>query len=130
MIFMVDVFADAINKIKVYETAGMRECVLPSTTIIKAVLNTMKDNGYISGFEEYEDGKFRKLKVALARKINDIGVIKPRHAVAISDLQKYEARHIPSKNFGIVIISTPSGIMTTKQAMEKKIGGRLLAYVY
>ncbi|MGD0511047.1 MAG: 30S ribosomal protein S8, partial [Candidatus Micrarchaeaceae archaeon] len=40
------------------------------------------------------------------------------------------SRYIPSKDFGILILTTPKGIMTNKEARENKIGGRLLAYVY
>jgi Ribosomal protein S8 len=64
VIFMVDVFADAINKIKVYENNGFDECEVSSTKLIRAVLEKMKDNNYISGFEEVKDGRFSKLKVS------------------------------------------------------------------
>ena len=32
--------------------------------------------------------------------------------------------------FGIILVSTPQGIMTHDQAKEKKTGGKLLAYCY
>ncbi len=127
---MVDIFADAINKIKVYENAGMYECVVPSTKLIKSVLETMKGNGYIKGYEEFKSGKFDSIRIALAKKINDIGVIKPRYPVSVEDLQRYETRYIPSKDFGIIIVSTPQGIMTNTDAKQKNTGGRLIAYVY
>lgn len=127
---MVDVFADAINKIKVYEDRGLYECVVPSTKLLRSVLAKMKESNYIGGFEEYTEGKFKMIKITLSKKINDIGVIKPRYPVTTLDYQKFESRYIPSINFGILIISTPEGVMTNKEAREKKIGGRLLAYVY
>ena len=127
---MVDVFADAINKIKVYENVGMYECVVPSTKLLRTVLTTMKENNYIKDYEEFRNGKFNALKITLSKRINDIGVIKPRYPVTLSDIQKYETRYIPSKDFGILIVSTPKGIMTNKEARENNIGGRLLAYVY
>ena len=71
----------------------------------------MKDNNYISGFEEVKDGRFSKLKVSLSKKINDIGVIKPRYAIKLDEFQKYETRFIPSKDFGVLILSTPKGIL-------------------
>ncbi len=127
---MVDVFADAINKIKVYENIGMYECIVPSTKLLRTVLATMKENNYVKDFDEFQDGKFKSIKVTLSKRINDIGVIKPRYPVTLSDIQKFETRYIPSKDFGILIVSTPHGIMTNKQAKEKRTGGRLLAYVY
>jgi small subunit ribosomal protein S8 len=127
---MVDIFADAINKIKVYESIGMYECNVPSTKLIRSVLQTMKENSYIKDFEEVKDGKFESIKVILSKKINDIGVIKPRYSVSVNGMQRYETRYIPSKDFGILIVSTPKGIMTNRDARSKRTGGRLIAYVY
>jgi small subunit ribosomal protein S8 len=39
-------------------------------------------------------------------------------------------RYLPAKEFGILIMTTPKGVMTHKQAKEENIGGILLAYVY
>ncbi len=125
-----DVFADALNKIKLYESLGKYECTVDSTKLIRSVLEALKAHNYIEGFEEYKEGKFKKIKIRMAKKINYLGAIKPRHAVGIDEYQKYEARYIPSKDFGILIVSTPQGIMTNREARAKRIGGRLLAYVY
>lgn len=127
---MVDVFADAINKIKTYESSGMYECVVPSTKLIRAVLETMKANKYVKDYEEFQNGKFTSIKITLSKRINDIGVIKPRYPVSLDGFQSYEMRYIPSKDFGILIVSTPKGIMTNRDAREQRVGGRLLAYVY
>ncbi len=127
---MVDVLADTINKIKVYESKGMYECDVPATKLIRAVLEKMKEKSYIAGFEEVKEGKFKKIRVKLSKKINDIGVIKPRYPVTLGTYQKFEERYIPSVNFGILIVSTSDGIMTNNEAKQKKVGGRLLAYVY
>jgi small subunit ribosomal protein S8 len=43
----------------------------------------------------------------LSNKINSIGVIKPRYSVHKETIQKYESRYIPSKDFGILILTTP-----------------------
>ncbi|MEM2568018.1 MAG: 30S ribosomal protein S8, partial [Candidatus Bathyarchaeia archaeon] len=37
---------------------------------------------------------------------------------------------LPSREVGLLIISTPRGVLSHKEAKEKGIGGRLLAYVY
>lgn len=127
---MPDLLADALNKIKVYENTGRAECTVASTRLVKNVLDTLKGNGYVTGIEEFTDGKFKRLRITLSKKINDIGVVKPRHAVTVDDYQKYETRYIPSRDFGMLIVSTPKGIMSNKDAKEKHFGGRLIAYVY
>ncbi len=128
--FMVDRVADAINVIKTHEHVGREECVVDSTNLTKAILDVMKRESYVKGYEEFTEGKARKLRVQLSNKINDIGVIKPRHAVKANEIQGYEMQYIPSRDFGMLIISTSQGLLTNKEAKVKDIGGRLVAYVY
>lgn len=127
---MVDIVADAINTIKVFENVGRDQCEVPATKLLFHILETMKQNGYIKDFQTVGEGKIKRIRITLAKKINDIGIIKPRYAVGIDDYQRYEQRFIPSRDFGILIVSTPEGIMTNRDAKTKRMGGRLLAYVY
>ena len=125
-----DTLADSLNAIKTHELAGIDECKLRSVKIVRNVLDVLKAHGYIKGYDLVKSGKFTMLNVKLAKKINDIGAIKPRFAVGVDDYQKYELRFIPSKSFGMLIVSTPEGIMTNSDAKARHLGGRLLAYVY
>lgn len=127
---MVDRFADAINQIKTDERIGRDECVLPSTKLMKAVLDLMKRESYIQDYEEFAEGKFKRLRIKLANRINNIGVVKPRFAVSYRAIQKYETRYIPSRDFGVLIVSTPMGVKTNREVRELHVGGRLIAYVY
>ena len=63
-------------------------------------------------------------------KVNSCGAIKPRFAVKTTEWNKWEQRYIPSRDFGLLIVSTPKGIMTNRDAKGKNTGGRLIAYVY
>ena len=130
MIFMVDRFSNSINTIKTHELVGKEECVLDSTKLIKAVLDAMIRESYIESYEEFSERHAKKLRVKLSKRINDIGVIKPRFSINKDMLQKYESRYVPSRDFGVLIISTPQGIMTSREIKDKNTGGRLLAYVY
>lgn len=125
-----DRFADAINQIKTNKHIGREGCVLHSTKLIKSVLEVMKKESYITDYEEFTEGKFKMIKLKLSNKINGIGVVKPRFAVSYKTIQKYEMRYVPSRDFGVLIISTSKGVMTNKDIKTEKIGGRLLAYVY
>jgi small subunit ribosomal protein S8 len=130
---MTDHLANALNTIKNNEIKGNVECVIkPSTKLLKNVLELLKKNDYIEDFEEFqtEVAGLKALKVKLAGKINECKAIKPRISIRYTELQKYEERFIPSKDVGLLIISTPKGIITNKQARQLKIGGVLIAYVY
>jgi small subunit ribosomal protein S8 len=125
-----DRLADAINTIKTNERIGRRECAVYSTKLTRAVLDVMQKNGYIEGYEEYTERYAHMLKVKLSRRINSIGVAKPRYSIGKADIQRYEERYIPSKDFGILVLSTPKGLLTNREARAEGTGGRLIAYVY
>ena len=125
-----DRLAEAINVIKTHERMGRAECIVNSTKLLKSVLATLKKETYVQDFEEFKDGKIMKIRIKLSNRINAMGVIKPRYAIKKDMIAKYEARYIPSKDFGILVLSTPQGLMTNREAREKMTGGRLVLNVY
>ncbi|MEM3399677.1 MAG: 30S ribosomal protein S8 [Candidatus Micrarchaeia archaeon] len=126
-----DPLADALNVIKTHEIAGISECTIrPASKLIREVLCIFQRCNYIGDFEFIDDGKSGSFKVQLLGNINNCGVIKPRFAVKKNEWVKWEQRYIPSKDFGLLIVSTPHGLMTNSEAKERGIGGRLIAYIY
>ncbi|MFA4907364.1 MAG: 30S ribosomal protein S8 [archaeon] len=128
---LVDPIADALTNLKNHENSAKRKCMIrPASKLLEKILGVMQENGYVASFERIEDGREGMLKVKLAGKINECRAIKPRHAVKKDGFEKYEKRYLPSKNMGIIIVSTSQGVMTHGKAKEKSVGGRLLAFVY
>ena len=127
---MVDRLADAINTIKNNERIGREHCVLYSTKLIRSVLDILKSEHYIESYEEFSERHAKMLKVKLTNRINSIGVIKPRLSVNANEIVEKESRYIPSRDFGILIISTSQGIMSSSEIKDKNLGGKLIAYVY
>lgn len=126
-----DPLANALSKIDNYEKGVKQKCLLkPVSKVIKRILQILKDNGYVGDFKEIYDSKGNSVKVNLMGTINRCGVIKPNHAVGKDDYEKFEKRYLPSKNVGLIIVSTSEGIMTNTEAKEKALGGKLLAYCY
>lgn len=128
---LMDPLANALTNMRNNETQGNKRCkIVPASKMIGRVLRTMQKEGYIGEFEFVDDNKAGQFIVELEGNINKCGVIKPRHAVKKDEFEKFEKRYLPSKAFGIMILTTPEGIMTHKEAKDKGIGGRLLAYIY
>ena len=90
----------------------------------------MQTSGYVGEIERNEDGRGGKFVVQLRGAINECGVVKPRHSVRRQEFDKWEGRYLPAQDFGLLILTTNSGIMHHKDAKENRIGGKLLAYVY
>lgn len=126
----VDYLADALNTIKTHETVGQRECTVKATKLIGRVLDLLKEHSYIEDFKFNENGRGGNYYVVLAGRINNCGVIKPRFPVKRHDWVKEEQQYIPGVGIGLLIVTTPLGIMTNSDAEKKHVGGRLLAYVY
>jgi len=125
-----DPLADALVTIKNAERVGKRECLTRASKVIKSVLKIMKDHGYIGAFEFIDDGKSGKFRVELKGKIIDVNVIKPRFSVKVEEFEKWEKRYLPAREVGLLILTTPKGIIDHKKARELHVGGKLLAFVY
>jgi small subunit ribosomal protein S8 len=50
--------------------------------------------------------------------------------VKSAKLVAWEHRYLPAVGVGTLIVSTPQGVMSHSEAQEKKLGGRLIGYVY
>jgi len=87
-------------------------------------------NGYIGEFEFIDDGRSGKFKIQLLGRVNKCGAVKPRFSVSADGFENWEKAFLPARDVGVLVVSTPLGVISHKEAKEKKVGGRLLAYVY
>lgn len=123
--------ADALVNMKNCEMVGKKECLIkPASKLTGGILKIMQKERYIGTFELIEDGKAGKYQVTLIGKINDCKAIKPRYAIKKDEFTKWEKRYLPSRNLGTLIISTPKGLMTHKEAKIIGTGGKLIAFFY
>lgn len=128
---MGDLISDALSNTLNCERIGKSQCIIrPVNDLLKKILAIMKAHGYIGEFEYVNDNKGGIIKISLVKKINKCGSIRPRFSVKKDSFEKFEKRFLPAKGFGILILSTPQGIMTHHEAKQKNIGGILLSYIY
>ncbi len=126
-----DPLADALTNIKNHEMVGKLELTIyPASKLLLKVLEIMQRHGYVKEFEFIDDGREGMVRVKLAGKITDCGAIKPRFPVKKDEWTKWEKQFLPARGIGILIVSTPEGLMTQYEAQEKGLGGVLIAYVY
>ena len=126
-----DNLSNALSNVLRDEKLGRPESTIkPSSKVIKKVFEIMNENRYVGNFEEIKNAKGNVLKLNLLGKINKCGVIKPRYKVKKDQFEKFEERYLLARDMGILIVSTPVGIITHTEAKKKNIGGRLLAYCY
>jgi small subunit ribosomal protein S8 len=126
-----DPLANALSLMKNAELRGKGIChIRPSSKLIGGILNLLREKGYISSFEFIDDGKAGAFEVTLKGTINNCGVIKPRYPVKRDELEKWEARYLPARDFGLLILTTTNGVLSHEEAKNQGIGGKVLAYIY
>ncbi len=126
-----DVLSDAMSSINNAVRAGNDYArISPTSNLVKNVLIELQQEGYIGVFELIEDGEGNEFKVEVTERINECQSIKPRFSMTNDEYAKWARRYLPARDFGELIVTTPQGVMTHKEAREKQIGGKLLGYVY
>ena len=126
-----DPLSDAFVRIFNAEQSGHYEVTLaPASKLLDNMLKIMQMSGYVGEYERQTNGRGDAFRVELVGSINRCGVIKPRHSVKRAEFDKWESRYLPARDIGLMIMTTNEGVMHHYDAKDKKIGGRLLAYVY
>lgn len=119
--------------VTLYNTEARRkgEClVYPTSKLGIEVLKTLQKDGYIGEFEHIEDKRGGKFKIKLLAKITKCGAISPRFKVKKDEFTFWEQQYLPSYDRGILLVTTNQGVMSHHDAVQKRIGGLLIGYVY
>ena len=122
---MKEIVTNALNCIMNAVKARKTICKVASSKLLVAILSIMKKEGYIKDYA----AEGHKVAIELSE-VNECRAIKPRFNVAVEDYDKYIRRFLPARDFGVLIVSTSKGLMTHKEAIEKNIGGSLIAYCF
>lgn len=94
------------------------------------VLRVLQKYGYVGEFEFVDDGRGGKFKIQLLGRVNDCGGVRPRFASRVDEFEKWGKRYLPSRDVGILILTTPKGVLAHKDARDEGTGGQLLGYVF
>ncbi len=128
---MMDTLSNGLTTIMNNEMRNKRDCVIsPASRLLGHVLRVLQLNGYIGEFEFIEDGRAGKFKVQLLGRVNKCGAVKPRYSVSADGFENWEKTYLPAREMGILVVSTSFGVISHKEAKQKNMGGRLLAFIY
>lgn len=128
-----DPIADMLTRIRNANTASHRTVDVPASRVKKAIAEILRDEGFIDGFERVSEGPQGTLRIALRYGPEREKVITGLRRISRPGLRVYTSRtSIPRVlgGLGLVIISTPQGIMSGKRARKLGVGGEVLAYVW
>ena len=126
-----DKISNVIIKLKNASMVGKATTEVALSNLNTAILKVLKTEKFITDLEA--DKKSRTISVTLAYDEN--GDSKITDVKRVSKLSKRIYRGSqeikPVKNgLGLSIVSTPAGVMTGRQAREKKVGGEVLFEIW
>ena len=128
---MTDPIADLLTRIRNAQTARKSEVSMSSSKVKTAIARVLKDEGYVEDFRlGTEDGK-TTLTIGL-KYYEGRPVIDRLERVSRPGLRIYRGKDELPKvlgGMGTVIVSTPKGVMTDKQARSIGQGGEVLCIV-
>lgn len=127
-----DQIADLITRIRNAIMVGKNEIRVPTSKLKVAVVEGLKNAGYLEDYE-VEGGKPRGVlhviinKEGMPAKITEISkVSKPGRRVYAG----VEEIPVVKSGRGLVLMSTSKGIMTGREAKKQRLGGEILIKVY
>lgn len=128
-----DSIADMLTRIRNAQTAKHETVTLETSIMKKSIAQILLDEGYISAFEEVENGKNKDLVISLKYINKNQKVITGLKRISKPGRRIYAGvEELPKVlgGLGIVIVSTSKGVMTDREARKLGIGGEVLAYVW
>ena len=128
-----DPIADMLTRIRNANDAYHEKVDMPASKIKAAVLEILKDEGFIRTVEQIEVENHKVLRATLKYGANREKVIKGLKRISNPGLRIYANKEeLPRVlgGLGIAVISTSKGIMTDKAARKAGLGGEVLAYVW
>ncbi|MDH5857662.1 30S ribosomal protein S8 [Lampropedia aestuarii] len=128
---MSDPIADLLTRIRNAQMVNKAKVSVPSSKLKLAILQVLKDEGYIDGFEVVRDGAKADISVDL-KYYAGRPVIERIERVSKPGLRVYKpSKSIPQvmNGLGVAIVTTPQGVMTDRKARAAGIGGEVLCFV-
>ena len=130
---MTDPIADLLTRIRNANSVHHDKVEIPASKIKQAVVQILKEEGFVRDFEVLADDKQSVLRVSLKYGPERDRVITGIKRISKPGLRVYAKNDQLPKvlgGLGIAIISTSQGIMTDKQARKAGLGGEVIAYVW
>jgi len=106
---------------------------MPMSKIKYAIAKILEKEGFIAGVETFEDGPRNMMRLTLKYSTDKTPAIESLSRISKPGRRIYaksdELKSVRS-GFGTAIISTPNGLMTTKEASKRHLGGELICEIY
>lgn len=130
---MTDPIADMLTRIRNANVAFHDQVDVPASKIKEQIARVLKREGYVKDFQVINTGVQGVIRLFLKYGPNRERVISGMRRISSPGLRVYVKKSDIPRIFGglgVVILSTPRGVLTGKQAKKLDVGGEVLAYVW
>jgi small subunit ribosomal protein S8 len=132
---MTDPIADMLTRIRNANVAYHDEVRMPSSKVKEALAAVLQREGYVAGWrsEEHPARAGKVLTVEMKYTPERARSIAGLKRVSKPGLRVYtQADKLPRVlgGLGVAVLSTSQGLMTDREARERRVGGEVLCYVW
>jgi small subunit ribosomal protein S8 len=128
-----DPIADMLTRIRNANVSLHEQVDVPLSKMKERVAKVLKREGFIKDYQVIQTGPQGVLRIAMKYTQDRSRVINGLTRVSKPGLRRYVGSgEIPSLygGMGVVVLSTPKGVMTGRKARKQGVGGEVLAYVW
>lgn len=129
---MTDPIADMLTRIRNASLQGHEHAHMPSSTVKAAIAAVLKSEGFIMDFRVVEQAGRKILDIHLKYDEEKAPAIEMIKRLSTPGLRRYRSvKDIPRimSGFGVVILSTPQGVISDREARARNVGGELICAV-
>ena len=130
---MSDPLGDMLTRIRNGQMAAKSAIKAPASKLRANVLEVLRREGYIRGFETVDLGGGKSELSIELKYHNGEPVIRELRRVSKPGRRIYKGvDDLPSvyNGLGIAIVSTPRGVLSDAEAREARVGGEVLCFVW
>ena len=132
---MTDPLADMLTRVRNANIAMHDSVRMPSSKLKEALAEILRREGYIEGFSVRDDSgrPGRTLEINMKYSPDRTRTISGLRRVSKPGLRVYTgADRLPRVlgGLGVAVLSTSQGLMTDREARQRRVGGEVLCYVW
>jgi small subunit ribosomal protein S8 len=130
---LTDPIADMLTRIRNANKAMHERAVMPTSKLKEEIARILKEEGYIADFHVEEGESFNSLVIDLKYGRNRERVISNLRRVSRPGRRVYAGKdRLPRVlgGMGTAILSTSQGLVTSKTAAERGVGGEVICFVW
>ena len=128
-----DPVADMLTNIRNAAQARHEKVDIPTSKLKLEIVKILKIEGFIKNFKKVQEDGHSVIRILLKYDDQNESVIHGLEKISTPGRRVYSGyKDMPRvmNGYGIVIVSTSSGVITVRKAKEKMVGGELVCKVW